>query len=537
MSNWLLLGGCPRSGTTLLTQLLSSHPNLHITNEQNILKVYSKIKSIYAREKQVLEIIDREKGKKENWTKEDVLNNTLRESLTLVPALEAMYRANYGVSLDESANYYFGDKKPLYWQNASFPEFEKQFKPKVIHVSRHPYDVVNSYFRRKELTQQGKDYWKRGGSLEDVCHDWLDAWNFIVSKKNDPNYLHIKYEDLVFKASETLNSISSFLGIGEDGYKREIVVKEHHYERDYITESDLQKVDGYLLGLGLNWDTALDRLESLTPTIPQIISTNEEDQVSAKKITIAEKMHKEKGMVLKIKDKLSKKIKNLIKQSVKNEIASYLSNIPTQGRIERKNIMKVIFDFTAKSGINGHYLEFGCYQGNSFVSAYKELSKHVSMGRLENYKFFIFDSFEGLPELDTADQMPNYSAFNQGDYACSLDEFTIILKRNGVKLDNVELVKGYYEDSLKDPKKFDIHKASVAHIDCDLYSSTVPVLDFLLDKLQDGTVLLFDDYYCYKGNPKYGVRRALNEWKEKHGIQTTKYVSYGWAGQSFIVNL
>ena len=35
-------------------------------------------------------------------------------------------------------------------------------------------------------------------------------------------------------------------------------------------------------------------------------------------------------------------------------------------------------------------------------------------------------------------------------------------------------------------------------VDCDLYQSTVPVLAFLADLLQDGTVVLFDDWYCFR---------------------------------------
>ena len=75
-------------------------------------------------------------------------------------------------------------------------------------------------------------------------------------------------------------------------------------------------------------------------------------------------------------------------------------------------------------------------------------------------------------------------------------------------------------------------------IDCDIYSSTKSVLSFITDLIDDGTILIFDDWLNYKGNPNYGEQAACNEWlsKNKH-IQLTPYVRKGIAQQSFIVNI
>jgi O-methyltransferase len=49
------------------------------------------------------------------------------------------------------------------------------------------------------------------------------------------------------------------------------------------------------------------------------------------------------------------------------------------------------------------------------------------------------------------------------------------------------------------------------YVDCDLYSSTVPVLRFCKDFLQLGTVIVFDDWFCFYGDPDRGERRAWAE--------------------------
>ncbi len=68
-------------------------------------------------------------------------------------------------------------------------------------------------------------------------------------------------------------------------------------------------------------------------------------------------------------------------------------------------------------------------------------------------------------------------------------------------------------------------------IDCDLYDSTISVLDFIKDYLQDGTIIIFDEYYF--GSEK----KAFEEWLEKNpDVSATQYHKYDVLGNSFIIN-
>ena len=65
--------------------------------------------------------------------------------------------------------------------------------------------------------------------------------------------------------------------------------------------------------------------------------------------------------------------------------------------------------------------------------------------------------------------------------------------------ENVTLIKGWFDKTL--PVFLDMTPGPVGfvHIDCDLYSSTKTVLTLLKDRLRDGAVIVFDEYFNYPG--------------------------------------
>lgn len=213
-------------------------------------------------------------------------------------------------------------------------------------------------------------------------------------------------------------------------------------------------------------------------------------------------------------------------------------------KIEREHIMNYVFEFSIKSDLDGVFMEFGCGGGNSLISAYKAysywLAKACSMGRVaKKRKLYAFDSFHGLPELENGDRLTGYGVFKRGQYSFSQKQVEAALRKGGVNLDDLVIVSGFYEDSLGPltAQMIGDQMATVIHIDCDLYSSAVRVMEFVTPFIQDGTILVFDDFYCYRGNPGFGVRRAFEEWRESEKMLTTEYLRYSWAGCAFIVNL
>lgn len=108
--------------------------------------------------------------------------------------------------------------------------------------------------------------------------------------------------------------------------------------------------------------------------------------------------------------------------------------------------------------------------------------------------------------------------YGQRAYACSGDDFVDNIRRRGVDLDDVVVVEGLYNTTCAPgtKRKYGLEKASIVMIDCDLYQTTVPVLNFLTDIVQQGTILIFDDWFRFKGSPASGEQRACREWLERN---------------------
>ena len=209
----------------------------------------------------------------------------------------------------------------------------------------------------------------------------------------------------------------------------------------------------------------------------------------------------------------------------------------------------------AAEKVEGDYLEFGVFSGRSFIQAYHvlkteyELQCIVGPGKTEKdareirqawevMRFFAFDSFQGLPDLDGIDTQG--ADFTAGKYAYSEQDFCANLTAAGVPLERVTTVPGWFEDTCipETIKRLGLQKAAVVHIDGDLYSSAKTALTFVTPLLQDGTVIIFDDWYSFRGNPKRGEQRAFADWQDSLPQWTfTQFQKEGSSRNSFIANL
>jgi O-methyltransferase len=183
--------------------------------------------------------------------------------------------------------------------------------------------------------------------------------------------------------------------------------------------------------------------------------------------------------------------------------------------------------------LRGDYFEFGLYRGSSFSLAQKLARRYRLPPEM---RFFGFDSFQGLPEpagVDVAGE------FRKGDYACSRAEVTATLERRGVDWGRIHLVEGWYDESLTEELKSTLApgRVGVALVDCDLYESTVPVLRFLTNLLQEGSILLFDDWNCFGRSDQMGERRAFREFlAENPRFAAEEWFTFGRRGLAFVLH-
>jgi O-methyltransferase len=209
--------------------------------------------------------------------------------------------------------------------------------------------------------------------------------------------------------------------------------------------------------------------------------------------------------------------------------------------IDRTGALNKAFEFVYKSETDGDYFEFGVFQGVSLARAIRaDLSWKKKTGRAHVRRFVGFDSFEGLPSFVEDDNLKGYEVFQPGQFSDTSQERVLAeLQREGMPTDSVTLIPGFYSQSLLSQEtsaRLQGVRVSIAHIDCDLYSSAKECLDFLTDRLADGAVILFDDWFCYRGRPDRGVHKAFDEWCQSAPCRVSDYFNYSWAGRAFIIN-
>lgn len=177
--------------------------------------------------------------------------------------------------------------------------------------------------------------------------------------------------------------------------------------------------------------------------------------------------------------------------------------------------------------IEGYYFEFGSHEGRTMRLAWRHFQ------HLFNWDFVAFDSFEGLPEIAEIDKQAIWS---KGRLETSEDNFVRIVTASGMPLNRLTTVKGFYDQSLTPDlqQRFLPRKAAVIYVDCDLYMSTVPVLKFIRPFLQVGTIIVFDDWNCFYGDPARGERLAWSEFCQGNPeLRFVEFVSTNEA-QAFI---
>lgn len=145
--------------------------------------------------------------------------------------------------------------------------------------------------------------------------------------------------------------------------------------------------------------------------------------------------------------------------------------------------------------VDGYVAEFGVFQGASLNFIAELLPEKTIYG---------FDSFYGLPEDWSGWEKPKGSFNLQGELP---NVFS-----------NVKLIDGYFKDSLPKWIKSNTEPFALLVIDCDIYSSTNDILNSInLNQLQEGTLILFDEYFGYI-NWRNHEFKAWQEFVKKYDI-------------------
>lgn len=198
--------------------------------------------------------------------------------------------------------------------------------------------------------------------------------------------------------------------------------------------------------------------------------------------------------------------------------------------VEKMNMIKKAMFHCELETIDGGYFEFGVFEG---ASMYNALLTHKKIKSTFKRNFYGFDSFdEGFKYFNEKDIHP---FFKEGDFVSSYE----MVRKRLKQFNNVKLTKGYFEDTVQGKKTEEIcgtEKCAILFIDCDLMNPSLVALNFMQPILQEGSVIILDDYWAYKGKTEFGTCGALNIFLNNFPtIKIRQYNTYGCGGNSFII--
>ena len=198
------------------------------------------------------------------------------------------------------------------------------------------------------------------------------------------------------------------------------------------------------------------------------------------------------------------------------------------------------------SGVAGDIAEFGTMSGSTaavLAQALKCPFDGVTLPsdhRFDPKNLYLFDSFQGLPQADSAiDQnCPHVINGVWGAGTCrqlSEEDLCWVCERF-LPSERIVTMKGWFKEALTrlSPKV----QFALIHIDSDLYQSAMDVLDhcFAHRRLPPGGIIYFDDWNSNHASPDFGERRAWADIVPKYQVQFSDAGTYAFSGQKFIVH-
>jgi hypothetical protein len=221
---------------------------------------------------------------------------------------------------------------------------------------------------------------------------------------------------------------------------------------------------------------------------------------------------------------------------VRNYIATYgtdaLVVLPTEALKQKQR--EALQYLVNQSGVEnlGDYLEFGVFSGTSIRCMY-QVSQELG---LEQMRLFGFDSFEGMPNVAATE---DEGTWTPGQFKFGIEFTKGILTAKGIDWNRVFLIKGWFSDTLTPAlrEQYQIKKASILMVDCDLYSSTVDVLAFCEPLIGDEAVIFFDDWHSNNlAEKNLGEKKAFHEFLQAHPHFTVReFGTYAEHAACFIV--
>lgn len=224
----LLIGGHPRSGTTLLQRLCDGHPDIAITGEFRNFLALNKSFACYAQK-----IIERWMvlGKDRVLTSAHAQkkNKPLFNFLFVMRYLSELNRHSSGAvdihAVEETLKRLFpkarivGDKYPDYI--LGIDKYSKANGLRFLAIHRDGRDVVSSALQMARTNWKDRAFVHNYDTADKVARRWVSVID-LTDRYRDSIFC-VRYEDLVRNTGQVLKRLGAWLDIDPAGFPRKII--------------------------------------------------------------------------------------------------------------------------------------------------------------------------------------------------------------------------------------------------------------------------------------------------------------------------
>ena len=283
--NPIFIVGVPRSGTTLLRLILTSHSRICIPPEStffiDLAEKYDSDNILRNNTKDfIAELYENKKFQEWNIDK-SYLEQKLEENqpFSYSECISLIYELY--LTKNSSSACIWGDKNPTYIYNID-SIFQYFPQARVIHIVR---DLRAVYASLKKISEN--KLWGENSSnftIHSVSDMWNKALDISINYKNDKRFCLLKYEDLVSQPQKEINKLCQWLNLD---FEREMLsFHQKNVDKNLVPKHRLKWHENTLMPINSNkTDSWRDKLSQIEIEEIEIRNYNKFKQGNYKTVT------------------------------------------------------------------------------------------------------------------------------------------------------------------------------------------------------------------------------------------------------------
>lgn len=226
--NWIFITGCYNSGTTLLDQILATHPDISGLPDEGVMLTDQLVRP-------------EDFGWRRLWSEcenemESSSRNQKKNSDRIKKQWSHFYDLRKTFLLEKSIS-----------NSTRLKFFNEEFRPAwFIHIVRNGYAVAEG-IHRKAVIFEDNPYYNKGKYPYSMCaKQWVRALEVFEENTQElQNVIEIKYEDLAENPAEIVNSILVKIGLEqfpEDYFEKSFTIHEKKSQIKNMNPSSFKRL-------------------------------------------------------------------------------------------------------------------------------------------------------------------------------------------------------------------------------------------------------------------------------------------------------